>query len=332
MTPTRTSRAAACLLGQALGDASGFVVEGLSAAECRAWTDTALRSGSAPPVGRPPFPFGQYSDDTQLAREFLRSVVACDGFDAQDFGDRVADIFVSGRIVGRGRATEQAAFRIADGVPALEAGTPAPSAGNGSAMRAGAVGLPRYADRDALIRVARQQSLVTHSDPRCVAGSVAVALGVWLGLGEAPPSIEAVPALIERAMRDLDCPVMADGFASMPRWLQQQPEDAAAAIAPFGKTIVDPWPGISPFVVGSVLWSFQCFMRHPAEPWQAIRAAIAAGGDVDTTAAMTGALAGAWCGLGELPEARRAVNDRGTWGHDDLIDLAERAARVPIPS
>jgi ADP-ribosylglycohydrolase len=47
------------------------------------------------------------------------------------------------------------------------------------------------------------------------------------------------------------------------------------------------------------------------------------GGDVDTTAAMTGALAGARVGLRGLPEDMAVlVHDRGAWGYDQLVALA----------
>src|SRR5690606_8424863 len=116
-----------------------------------------LRAGRADEVGRPPFAFGQYTDDSQLARELLQSVVARGGFDPADYAARIAAIFAEGRIVGRGRATQDAARRLAQGVPWQEAGAPPPNAGNGSAMRAGPVGLLCAHDPAALVRVARTQ-------------------------------------------------------------------------------------------------------------------------------------------------------------------------------
>jgi len=83
--------------------------------------------------------------------------------------------FFEDRIVGRGRATEQAAQRLALGVPWAKAGTPTPSAGNGSAMRAGPVGLMCHGDWDALVHTACTQSRITHTDPRCLAGAVVIA-------------------------------------------------------------------------------------------------------------------------------------------------------------
>jgi ADP-ribosylglycohydrolase len=58
----------------------------------------------------------------------------------------------------------------------------------------------------------------------------------------------------------------------------------------------------------------------------AVQTAIEVGGDVDSTAAMTGALSGARLGLAALPAWQaRLVNDNGTWGHDELVELSHRA-------
>lgn len=55
--------------------------------------------------------------------------------------------------------------------------------------------------------------------------------------------------------------------------------------------------------------------------------AIAAGGDVDTTAALAGAISGARLGLAALPaELTHHLTDRGTWGLDELLD------RIASPS
>jgi ADP-ribosylglycohydrolase len=85
------------------------------------------------------------------------------------------------------------------------------------------------------------------------------------------------------------------------------------------------WHGISPFVTTSVLWSLYAFLRHPDDFWSAIRDAIVCGGDVDTTAAMTGAIAGARLGVAAVPEIYlRRINDAGAWDRDELTALAER--------
>src|SRR5919107_3278319 len=145
------------LIGQCLGDALGFVVEGEPPEVCREYVQETLKAGRIGEYGRAPFPFGQYSDDSQLARELLQSYAECERFDPRDYAHRIAMIFVNNRIVGQGRATEQAAWRLAAGTPWEEAGTPSPSAGNGSAMRAGPIGLLFSNDTGEMVRAAHDQ-------------------------------------------------------------------------------------------------------------------------------------------------------------------------------
>lgn len=322
-------RYAGCLLGQCLGDALGFVVEGYPPATCRDYVETFLRSGHAGKIGRGQFPFGQYTDDSQLARELAQSFVRRGGFDAADYAQGVAAIFSEGRIVGRGRSTEQAARRIAQGVSWEKSGTPAPSAGNGSAMRAGPVGLFEPGDREALRRVAHDQGRMTHADPRCSAGAVVVARAVALALGRPGRRTDVLQDLADLATRH--DPVLADAVLQLDTWLDLDPEQAAEAIACAGKiqgaaldaAYSDGWQGISPFVTPSVLWSLYSFLRSPDDYWEVICTAIAVGGDVDTTAAMAGAMVGARVGQSGLPQPLvQRVNDQGVWGHDKLAELA----------
>ncbi len=327
---TVEERYAGSVIGQALGDALGFVVEGRSAAACHDYVEGYLRRGRAGEIGRAPFDFGQYTDDSQLARELLISFVAVGAFDPADFARRVAAIFTERRIVGRGRTTEAAALRLASGVAWHEAGTPAPNAGNGSAMRAGPIGLMFRGDLEALVQAAHDQGRVTHADPRCSAGAAAIAGAVALALeGQvaAPEALAARAAAFE--------PTVAAEIARLPSWLALAPGAAAAEIVRAGLQpgYSDIWDGISPFVTSSVIWSLYAFLRSPDDYWETICTAIAVGGDVDTTAAMAGAVSGAYNGLSAVPGAlARRLNDRGTWGFDDLVALAGRAHAVALKS
>lgn len=323
-------RFAGCLIGQCLGDALGFIVEGQPPRACRAYVDTVLKGGRAHEGRRGPFAFGQYSDDSQLAREMMQSYTARGGFDAADYAARIAAIFAEERIVGRGLATEQAARRLAAGVPWREAGTPPPSAGNGSAMRAGPVGLMFFDDAAALIDAARDQGRITHADLRCSAGAVAIAGAVALAMEEGPlDPARFLGQLAEWAGSVEDS--VGRSLVDLAGWVRLPPDEAVTVIAGAGLApdFRDAWEGISPFVVGSVLWSLYAFVRHPGDYWEAVCTAIAVGGDVDTTAAMTGAIAGARNGLGAVPgDLAGRLNDRGTWGEDELAALAGEVWRL----
>jgi ADP-ribosylglycohydrolase len=318
------------LIGQCLGDALGFVVEGESPEVCREYVKGNLKAGCVGEYGRSPFPFGQYSDDSQLARELLQSYAERGRFDPRDYARRIAMIFVENRIVGRGQATEQAAWRLAAGVPWEEAGTPSPSAGNGSAMRAGPIGLLFFDDPEEMVRAAHDQGRITHRDPRCSAGAVAiagaVALAVW---GEEVESERFLHQLAEWAAPFERS--VADALRQLAEWMPLPPEEAATRVSGIGHNpdYPDEVRGISPFVTTSVLWSLYSFLRSPEDYWGTICTAIAVGGDVDTTAAMAGAISGAYLGLDSIPGRwARYVTDRGIWGYDELVELAHRCHQL----
>jgi hypothetical protein len=108
-------------------------------------------------------------------------------------------------------------------------------------------------------------------------------------------------------------------------WVLLPPDKAVTFISQAGKSpgYSDGWQGISPFVTGSVLWSLYAFLRTPDDYWETICTAIAVGGDVDTTAAMAGAISGAYLGLEAIPLHLAArLTDQGTWDFDELVELA----------
>jgi ADP-ribosylglycohydrolase len=326
MGPPDANKFAGCLIGQCLGDALGFIVEGQSTAACSSYVDDVVRTGKARNMGRGCYPFGQYSDDSQLARELVLSIIDRGKFEPVDYAGRIAALFRENRIVGRGLATQAAADRLIRGIPWNQAGAEPPSAGNGSAMRAGPVGLFCFGRSDDLVRTAHDQGRITHKDRRCSAGAIAIAGAVALNLQEKTPRVLDFVTHLSVLAEPFD-PILAIGLQRIPQWLCQSPTTAASEISKTGVApgLDDGWPGISPFVTASVLWSIYSFLRSPDDYMESICTAIAVGGDVDTTAAMTGAISGALVGLDRLPrELAQQVNDAGTWGHDELVRLAHR--------
>jgi ADP-ribosylglycohydrolase len=327
--PPSEDRFAGCLIGQCVGDAVGFMVEGSSPEMCRRYADAVLLAGQPYQGRRSGFAFGQYSDDSQLARELIESCLERSGFDPADYARRIAAIFAEGRIVGPGWSTAQAAARLAEGVSWERSGTPAPSAGNGSAMRAAPIGLMFHDDPEALVAAAHDQGRITHADLRCSAGAVAIAGAVACVLAGKPVEpgalLEGLAILAARLDRSV-----ADALRYLIAIIPLDPDAAVGAIIEAGQPdFRDPPAGIHPFVTTSVLWSLYAFLRSPGDYIRVIHTAVAVGGDVDTTAAMAGAIAGARNGLGAIPAALiEPLNDRGQWRPDALIGLARRFWRL----
>ncbi|WP_242715432.1 ADP-ribosylglycohydrolase family protein [Microcoleus vaginatus] len=91
------------------------------------------------------------------------------------------------------------------------------------------------------------------------------------------------------------------------------------------------WQEISPFVVGSVLWSLYAFLRTPQDYWEILCTSIAVGGDVDTTAAMACAISGAFLGLEAMPnQLAELLNDQGSCGLGELIKLADNGYQLKV--
>jgi ADP-ribosylglycohydrolase len=326
--PESPDRLVGALLGLALGDALGFVVEAQPAEVAAAYVRDYLECRRAGERRHPRYPFGQYSDDTQLARELLLSVREAGGWAPPAFGRRVAELFRLGRDVGAGPGTRGAAARLRAGVHWRESGMPPPYAGNGSAMRVAPLGVLFAGDPKAMRIAAREQSQVTHRDPRAAAGAVAVA-------GAA--ALAATPGALDRR----------DFLDTLVRWVRQEDQSVADALAGLGgwsglppdaaaRRLHDlrldprqdgPRHGISPFVTPSVVWTLYAFLHSPDDYWTTVCTAIRIGGDTDTVAAMAGAIAGARLGPAALPGALlERLTDQGAWGAAELAVLAADCA------
>ncbi len=160
-----------------------------------------------------------------------------------------------------------------------------------------------------------------------IAGSVALALRA---AGAVDP-FEFTSQLGE-LVQEID-PSFASGIRQLSGWVSLFPEEAVELISRVGLEpgYADGWRGISPFVVGSVLWSLYSFLKSPEDYQETISTAIAVGGDVDTTAAMAGAISGAYLGLGAVPpNLAERLTDQGSWGFDELKRLAGEGYRLKM--
>lgn len=193
-------------------------------------------------------------------------------------------------------------------------------------MRAGPIGLLFYDDPEGLLRAAIQQGIITHADPRCSAGAIAIAL-------RGRP-VESMPFLARLAELSEEVePRFAAYLRRLTKWLSLPPEEAVTHISQAGleRQSAHEWRGISPFVVGSVLWSLYSFLQNPDDYRETIRTAITVGGDVDTTAAMAGAISGAYVGLDAVPpNLTHHLTDQGSWGQAHLIDLADQCYEIKV--
>ncbi len=315
MASPTVDQVAGSLLGLALGDALGAPVEACPPPDAQRYVDFLRRTRQPQPRARDGRPFGQVTDDTQLSRELLQSIADAGDFDPDLFSRRLLNFVASGRLVDGGPAANLAARQLALGTPWHDAGMPAPYAGNGAAMRAGPLGLLFGHDSRRLIRVVADQARVTHQDPRCAAGAMAIAGATVIAARRAPLNPEDMLVELSAWVEPLDAGV-ARTLWDMLRWVHLSPGEAAAELRSQGlePEAREDWHGVSSFVTSSVCWSLYAFLRAPEDYWESACVAIGVGGDTDTMAAMTGSIAGARAGLAALPAGLI----------DSLVDGGER--------
>ena len=272
-------RVVGSVLGLALGDALGAPFEFLRSRN----VPDPLPAFERPWLGHPP---GSTTDDTALALNLVRSLVARNGFDPADLVERHLEWFRSeppdvGTLVGRvlrradrGEAAATAAHDIWS-----ERG-PEVSAGNGSVMYCSPLGLA-YANRPhELLTVAPALSALTHYDGRCRTACLAITLAV-AGLVRGEDAEDAARGALT-AVQDLD------GGEEL---------EFLVEAAGSSRAIDGPDQGFCLFTAGV---AFQALVRAGDVETELMRV-VSLGGDTDTNAAVAGALLGARDGAEGLP-------------------------------
>jgi ADP-ribosyl-[dinitrogen reductase] hydrolase len=232
-----------------------------------------------------------------------RSIAALGRFSPDDVAGRFLEWFLAGA-KGIGQTTFAALNELRSGVPWRQAGQNAhrllreKSAGNGSLMRCAPVALLHYRDQERLVRDTLNSSIITHWDPRAGWGAVALNLAIArLLVGERDGLLEAVAAQVE----------------------EQRVADAVRAVA--GMTERD--IAHSALVLDTLPSALWCFSNTDSLESALVRA-VNLGGDTDTNGAVTGALAGAWYGVGAIPARWRA----GLTGSAEIAELATRIHNI----
>ena len=299
--PQLVSRARGALLGLVAGNQLGVPTEHLGTADAiRKAFPNGVVDLAPPPQNSP------YDDDAAMALLLGESLLASQGFDANDVARRwVKWMKVDGR--GIGMTTRRALTLIDRGKEPFEAGrlanqeNPGRAAGNGSVMRCIPVALRYHDDLDRLIRVSTQQAAITHADERCTWGAAAVNLAARELLhGNIYFIDEVLHKMGDRAPR-----VLREAIHRVPR---ESEGDLPIARA-----------GEAGYVVHCIEIAFW-FVTHDRTLEDALIYLAQAGGDTDTNAAVAGALLGARYGEVSLPPRWM---DQIT-GVEGIAQLAER--------
>ena len=292
--------------GQLCGDALGVPYEFLPADRI---DEVAWQGGGV--HGQPP---GTWSDDGALTLALLDSLLDV-GFDTADQGRRALAWFDHGEyapggvVFDVGNATAAALSALRSGVPAEEAGDIG-AKGNGSLMRI--LPLPlvmREVTDPELVRLAFRASRVTHGSAEAQIACGAYALCVRRALA----GVHDRAAILADAFRVVRGQLEAEGLPGSGE--AASPGAAVAELDAF-----EAWRGRAGRgrVVDS-FWSAWDAFAAADDYVSAVEAAVGYGSDTDTTAAISGGLAGTYFGIEAVPpEWRRGLRDRAI--AQELVD------------
>ena len=290
-------RASGAFIGLAVGDAVGTTLE---------FERRDARPLLTDMVGGGPFKLkpGQWTDDTAMALALAESLAfaSSESLDARDLMDRFVawrnekDYCCTGSLFDIGNTVRAALVRyLKDNAP-FAGSTDPETAGNGSLMRLAPVALRFWDDRPALDRAAAEQSRTTHA---------------------AKEAVDACRAFAE---------MLADAIEGQPRDRVLRPGRCFKGADSIANILAGSWRGkrrnaieSSGYVVHTLeaaIWS----VARTRNFRDAVLLAANLADDADTTAAVTGQLAGALYGLSGIP--REWVN-RLAW-RERLLRAAER--------
>jgi len=295
-------RARGALIGLAVGDAIGTTLE----FEQRDNYDLLQDMVGGGPFG---LRAGEWTDDTAMALALADCLNCPSGFSEHALMRRFEDWYMRGSFSCTGTCfdigitTAQAINRWkSSGNP--EAGSTDPmAAGNGSLMRLAPVAIRYWNDRSKLRDVAARQSKVTHAAPEAVDACV-----YWADL--LADAIEGSTRSRVFSPRDQQFAGKVSNVAKGSWRLKRRDSIRSGG-----------------YVIESLEASLWCSSRS-VDFREAVLAAANLGHDADTTAAITGQLAGSLFGYSGIPEA---YLNKLAW-HDVLLDQADRLFEKSLAS
>jgi ADP-ribosyl-[dinitrogen reductase] hydrolase len=247
---------------------------------------------------------GTWSDDTSQALCLFASLRDCGGLEPDDLAQRLVAWMHGGYMAvdkcpfDVGFQTCQALTRYKSGIPADQSGLKSErNNGNGSLMRVLPLALLWEGDDASLVDAAHRQSIVTHAHPR---SQVCCALYcLWARF-----ELEHAPSAWEKAAEKLRSIYGPSGEFRRELDEKVRPE-------------IDPESYGGGYVVTCLKSARKACMEPTYE--LAVKKAISFGVDTDTTASVTGGIAGIQHGINGIPERWW----RDLRGKDILVPLLE---------
>jgi ADP-ribosylglycohydrolase len=235
---------------------------------------------------------GEWTDDTQMALCVAKSLVECSVYSPVHAAATYVEWYKSGDHRGIGKTTIEAMGRLIQGHHWNSSGV-LHSQGNGTAMRIAPLGLFYRKSMLTICDMARIDACITHRSEEAQEGSVAVALAVGLLAQKIVEKGEILTPIMHLMHSSGPTLTLVESRLSELEVFFREPRDLTAVMTwAFDK-------GTGAVVSQTVPAAFLCFMATKNFK-DAVELAVRLGGDTDTIAAITGAIAGTYYGTEQV--------------------------------
>ena len=289
------ARARGALLGTFVGDALGMPFEGAAAEDIPERVEMIDAR-----LGR-----GTYTDDTQMMIALAESLLERGQVDEEHLARAFQEAYDPKR--GYGGGTRRVLELWAAGTPVRFAAGQVfdgqGSRGNGAAMRIAPIAVRSAKDPDRLCDQAARSARITHAHPVGVDAAVVQAAAIGAAL--------RTDDILEAALAATKTHEMKEGLRFVGDLLAGEAVEARRQLES------------SSDARQSVCAAIYAAVAHPAFE-QAVTFAVGLGGDADTLAAMTGAIAGARDGDASIPGRWLDALEDGERGRRHVEQLATR--------
>jgi poly(ADP-ribose) glycohydrolase ARH3 len=302
LTALRQDQFAGVVIGLAVGDALGAAWEGLAA-------DLIYKLGPADKIvahesGKTIF----YTDDTQMTIGVVQTLIDRGEIEKHALATHFAANYHPDRGYGQGARQIINAIGAGDDWErvAAEVFQDKGSLGNGAAMRVAPLGLYFAPDLELVAKQAALSASPTHCHEIGVDGARLMAVAAALAAMSS-----GRPFQRDQFLRELLSVAQTEEFQwQIGHALKLGP---LASLGSFGNSLE---------AHRSVMTSIMCFANSPDDYCESVSRAIGQGDDVDTLAAMTGALSGARLGISGIPPRLIESLEDGRQGKTYLLELA----------
>ncbi|MFH9348254.1 ADP-ribosylglycohydrolase family protein [Kitasatospora sp. NPDC017646] len=173
------------------------------------------------------------------------------------------------------------------------------SYGNGAAMRVAPLGAAYADDPSAVVGPAADTAVITHTHPQAVDGAIAVAVAAAYAV-RARTEPMTPEAFLEAVVELTPYGALREALAEAIRLVDEPDLRAVAHVLGNGSRTS---------AVDTVPYALWCAARRLTDYRAAVREAIAAGGDMDTVAAITGGVVAAYTGSHGIPASWMAARE-----------------------